>query len=269
MTETTIVDATHSSERADRWSVASIPPWMLGVIGFIALIGLWELVSETILHSSAELPAPSVIVRSMHHDGWNFYRVNVGTTVWEAAKGFFWGNILALALAMLMLLMPALERPLLNLGVVSYCLPIVAVGPVFAIVFKGETPKVALAGLSVFFTTLIGAVLGLRSADRTSLDVIHAYGGTSWSSLRKVRLWAALPSILSALQIAAPAAILGAIIGEYLGGSQGLGVAMISAETSLNMPRTWGLALAGAAVSGAGYGIVALVRRLALPWSRG
>jgi ABC-type nitrate/sulfonate/bicarbonate transport system permease component len=269
MNDAAIADDKQSHGIDGRSLLPSFPPWVLGVIGFVALIGIWQLLGMTVFGNSAELPAPSVIVRSMHHDGWTFYRENVMTTVWEAAKGYFWGNVLAIALALLMLLTPALERPLLNLGVVSYCLPIVAVGPVFAIVFKGETPKVALAGLSVFFTTLIGTVVGLRSSDRTSLDVIHAYGGSSWSSLWKIRLPSALPSMLSALQIAAPASILGAIIGEYLGGTQGIGVAMISAETSLDMPRTWGLALAGAAVSGLGFGLVALVRRAVVPWSRG
>jgi ABC-type nitrate/sulfonate/bicarbonate transport system permease component len=268
MTDTSAVDLQQSTQRRAWVRVPSISPWLLGIAGFILLVGVWEIVGETIFHNAAEFPAPSVIASSMHHDGWTFYRQNVSTTVWEAARGYFWGNLLAIVLAMLMLLTPVLEKPLLNLGVVSYCLPIVAVGPVFAIVFKGETPKVALAGMSVFFTTLIGTVVGLRSADKTSLDVIHAYGGNTWSCLWKVRLRSALPSTLSALQIAAPASILGAIIGEYLGGTQGIGVAMISAETSLNMARTWGLALAGAAVSGVGFGLVAGLRRLVVPWSR-
>jgi ABC-type nitrate/sulfonate/bicarbonate transport system permease component len=241
---------------------------LIGFGSLVAILIVWQILGETAFRHSVELPAPWAIIQSMRRDGWSFYWPNIETTVSEAARGFAWGNLLAIALALLFLLTPVLERPLLQLGVASYCLPIVAIGPVFAVVFKGETPKVALAGMAVFFTTLVGTVLGLRSADRTSIDLLHVYGGGTWSTLCKVRLWAALPSLFTALRIAAPAAILGAIIGEYLGGDRGLGVAMISAETSLNMARTWGLAFAAAAVAGLGFGVIAVVHRLVTPWSR-
>ena len=65
----------------------------------------------------------------------------------------------------------------MRLGVASYCLPIIAIAPILQIMFNGQTPKIILAALSVFFTTLVGTLVGLRSADKTTLDVIHAYGG--------------------------------------------------------------------------------------------
>ena len=64
--------------------------------------------------------------------------------------------------------------------------------------------------MSVFFTTVVGCLLGLRAAPRTSLDLVRAYGGSAWTMLRKVQLIAALPSLFAALKIAAPAAFLGA-----------------------------------------------------------
>jgi ABC-type nitrate/sulfonate/bicarbonate transport system permease component len=168
---------------------------------------------------------------------------------------------------MLILIGPVFERPLLQLGVASYCLPIVAVGPIMVLVFKGETPKVILAAMAVFFTTLIGTLLGLRSADATSLDVVKAYGGGAGKQLTKVRLRASLPSVFAALRIAAPAAVLGAIIGEYLGSDKGLGVAMINSEQALEVARTWGIALVATAVAGLGYALTALIGRLLTPWA--
>ncbi len=70
----------------------------------------------------------------------------------------------------------------------------------------------------------------------------------------KVRIRAALPSLFAALRIAAPAAILGAIIGEYLGGESGLGVAMIASQTSYEVSRTWGLAIVAGLLAGIAYG---------------
>jgi ABC-type nitrate/sulfonate/bicarbonate transport system permease component len=120
----------------------------------------------------------------------------------------------------------------------------------------------------VFFPTLVGVCVGLRSADRNSLDLIRAYGGSSWLQLTRVRLRAALPSTFAALQIAAPSAILGAIIGEYLGAANtGLGVMMIDAEGALDIARTWGIALVCTAVAGILYGLIGLIGRLVAPWA--
>jgi ABC-type nitrate/sulfonate/bicarbonate transport system permease component len=156
-----------------------------------------------------------------------------------------------------------------QLAVASYCLPLVAIGPILSLLLSGNAPVITLAALSVFFTTLIGCLLGLRSADRVSLDVVRAYGGGRWHELAKVRVVAALPATFAALKISAPAALLGAIIGEYLGHiDTGLGVAMTVSEASVDVPRTWGIALVSGLVAGVGYGLTALLARLLFPWAR-
>ena len=101
----------------------------------------------------------------------------------------------------------------MRLAIAVYCMPLLAIGPILQIVLSGEGPKITLAALSVFFTTLIATMLGLRSADPASLELVHVFGGGTWDSLRKVRVRAALPALLAGLRIAAPAALLGAIIG--------------------------------------------------------
>lgn len=242
--------------------------WLIGAAGFVALIALWQLVTATALSGNVEWPTPLSIVSLIGSDGWHFYWPNVQTTTWEAIKGFFWGNLIAIALALLILLVPVIEKPLLQLSMISYCLPIVAIGPVLAVTFSGEQPKAILAGMAVFFTTLIGMLVGLRSADSTSLDMIRAFGGGRYHMLVKVRFKASLPSLFGALRIAAPAAVLGAIIGEYIGGDSGLGVAMINSEQSLDIARTWGIAIVATALAGFGYAVVAAVGFIVTPWTR-
>ncbi|HSS09136.1 MAG TPA: ABC transporter permease subunit [Acidimicrobiales bacterium] len=244
-----------------------VPGWVGSVVGIAALIGLWWLLAVTVLSGGKAVPTPAAVVRQIVKDGWHFYGPNLRATVGVAAKGWLWGNLLAVALAMLILIGQVFEGPLLQLGVVSYCLPIVAIGPILVLAFRGDTPRVVLAALAVFYTTLIGMLIGLRSADVTSLDVVRAYGGGRGKQLTKVRLRSSLPSLFAALRIAAPAAVLGAIIGEYLGADRGLGVAMINSEQALEVARTWGIALVAAAVAGLGYGITALVGRLLTPWA--
>src|SRR4029077_16060817 len=160
-------------------------------------------------------------------------------------------------LAFICLLVPPFERPLLRVGIASYCLSVIAIGPVLQILFNGENPKIILAALSVFFTTLVGTLVGLRSADSISLDLIHVYGGENYHKLLKVRLRAALPSLFVALRIAAPAALLGAIIGEYVGGESGLGIAMIASQSGLRVATTWGIALAATLIASVAYGATA------------
>jgi ABC-type nitrate/sulfonate/bicarbonate transport system permease component len=244
----------------------AMPAWVGGLIGIVALIVLWQLFGMTGWAKSHFIPPPTHILSKMRDDGWSLYWPNVRTTMHEALVGYVYGNVLAIALAFLFLLLPFLERPLMRIGVASYCLPIIAIGPILLITFNGQTPKIILAALSVFFTTLVGMLLGLRSANKTALDLVRAYGGGAWKQVTKVRLRSALPSLFAALRIAAPAAILGAIIGEYLGGDNGLGVAMIHSEQAFEIERTWGLALVATLLAGVTYGITALVGRALTPW---
>jgi ABC-type nitrate/sulfonate/bicarbonate transport system permease component len=256
--------STASATRSGRVGTAA---WLPGALGLAAVLVAWELAGRTVFADSRAVPPPTAIVAQLVKDGLAFYWPNIVTTLREAATGWLYGNVIAIALAVAFVQIPIVERALLQLALASYCLPVIAIGPVLAVLFSGDTPKVILAALSVTFTTLVGTLVGLRSADRTSLDLVRAYGGGSWMQLWKVRLRASLPSMFAGLRIAAPAAMLGAIIGEYLGAESGLGVAMINSQQSLAVERTWGIALVATALSGAAYGLTALVGRLLTPWA--
>ncbi|MGV9679598.1 ABC transporter permease [Nocardia sp. NPDC003482] len=240
---------------------------LVGALGILALIVLWWALAELRV-AGGTVPGPWTVVHTMYTDGWALYGPNFRITAWGALKGFVWGNGLAIALALLVMLVPPIESLATQLAILSYCTPLLALGPIILVVFGGRTPTVFLAAMYCFFTTMVGTVAGLRSADRTSLDLVRAYGGGRWQRLWRVQVVAAVPNTLAALKIAAPSAVLGAIIGEYLGGvDSGIGVALTAAQTSYNVPRTWGMALAAAALAGLGYAVVALVARLVAPWT--
>jgi ABC-type nitrate/sulfonate/bicarbonate transport system permease component len=242
------------------------PAWVGGLLGVVGLIAVWWLLAVTVLDNGGVVPTPWEVVRALvddHRLMWTSAKATVGI----ALKGWLIGNGLAIGLAVVFFGVPVVERVLLQIGVASYCLPIIAIGPILTTVFDGSTPQIALAGISVFFTTMVGTLLGLRAADPASLDVVWASGGGPLRQMRYVRLRAALPSTFAALQIAAPAAVLGAIIGEYLGADRGLGVAMVHAQQALEVPRTWALAVVASAVAGLGYALTALVARLVTPWA--
>ncbi|GAA2514366.1 ABC transporter permease [Winogradskya consettensis] len=252
--------------------------------GAAGVLAIWWLLADTVLKNvgaasaggGGSIPSPGRVVSTAVHDGFSFYGPNVSLTLREALIGYVGGNLIAIVLAALVMVVRQLEGLVSQLAVISYCIPVVAIGPILRIIIdppqSGEVAGTAvfLAGLLVFFTTVVGSLLGLKAADKATLELVAAYGGSRWQQLTKVRLIAAIPSLLTALKVAAPSAFLGAVLGEYLGGVDvGVGPALINAQQTLQIPRTWGLALVAGIVSLAGYLIVALIGRFAAPWATG
>jgi len=250
-----------------QWSKAFVARSWGGVVGIVGLLALWEILAVTWLTRIHLAPTVSSVVATLfHHPNLELWS-NMVVTMKEAGLGWLIGNGIAIVAAVLFVQIPVLEAALLRIALASYCMPVIAIGPILDIVFSGIAPRATLAALAVVFTTLIGTLVGLRSADPIALDVVRAYGGGSWAQLRRVRLRAALPATFASLAIAGPAAVLGAIIGEYLGGDSGLGVAMVNSEQGLEVSLTWALAIVIAAIAGASYLVVALVGRQLTPWA--
>jgi ABC-type nitrate/sulfonate/bicarbonate transport system permease component len=243
-----------------------VPQSLISGSAAVAILGLWEVLGLAKI-ASGNVPAPTQIISKIFSDGWSFYWPNMAQTLKEAGQGWLWGNGVAITLALLCVLIPFAERIVMRIAIAAYALPIIAIGPILHIISPiGDMPMVALSALTCFFTTLIGAAVGLRSVDQSSMDLIRAYGGGSWAQLVKVRLRAARPSLFAGLRIAAPTALLGAIIGEYLGADNGMGVAMIASQQAHEVARTWGIAAVATVLAGIGYAVTAYIGRLLTPW---
>jgi ABC-type nitrate/sulfonate/bicarbonate transport system permease component len=262
--------------------VRRAPRGTAAVVGIVALIAAWWLFSVTAFVPAegttfTPVPDPWTVFATIVSDGPAAYWPVFQVTISEALIGFAWGNAIALLLASLVLLVPKAETVVTQIAVVSYCLPVVAVGGIAIVVLggakrAGDTSPTAifLAALAVFFTTVVGALVGFKAADRAALDVVRVYGGSRFTQLRKVRLIAAAPAILNALQIAVPTAFLGAILGEYMGAiDRGVGITLIKLQGDLDSPRVWAVFLLTAAVALVGYAIVGLVSRVVTPWVSG
>lgn len=254
--------------RGDR---GGIPGWLGGTIGTVLLVVVWEILAVTVFHKiGSGVPKPNDVATTLWHDlGSGLYGRNVTQTLKEAATGYVGAVVLAIVLAVAFVQVPIVEKALLRIAIASYCIPIIAIGPILVFALPGDRPKAVLAGLLVFFPTLVGVVLGLRSADSAALDMIRASGGGQWAQLVKVRLRAALPSTFAALQVAAPSAILGAIIGDLLGGTSGngLGILLVDSEQSLDIARTWGIALVCTGLAGIAFAVTGFIGRALTPWA--
>jgi ABC-type nitrate/sulfonate/bicarbonate transport system permease component len=245
-----------------------LPAWAQGTLGGLLLLVLWQAVIAAGFSGNGTIPSRTEIVRQFFVDGPWFYVGNALHTLRAAVQGWLWGNFLAVALATLVMAVPFLAKPVLQLGIVSFCLPIVAIGPVLAIVFSADTPQIALAAMAVFFTTLVGTIMGLNSVDPILLDVVHAFGGKTLDKIFKLRIRAALPSLFAALRVTAPSAVLGAIVGEFLGAENGLGVILVNSQQALDYSRTWAITIFATLVAGLAFAAIGIVARLLTPWAR-
>jgi len=262
---------------------ARMPAWLAGIVGGISLVLLWWLMS-VIAFRPAEgttftpVPTPWAVFEWLFVDGniagaWSVFQ----PTITAAAIGYVWGNGIALMLAAFVLVFPKTETVITQIAVVSYCLPIVAIGGISVVVLGGakspgdpSATAIFLAALVCVFTTVVGSILGFKSADKSSLDVVRVFGGNSWTQLRKVRLIAALPAILNALQIAVPTAFLGAVLGEYLGAiTAGVGPTLIRLQGQLDAAGVWSVFLLCAVFALVAYGLVGLLVRFVTPWVSG
>ena len=197
--------------------------------------------------------------------------VNAGIfTFREAFGGFVFGAVLGLALAIVFVHSPVLERALVPYVVASQTVPIIAIAPVVVIWLRGGWLAVAvISAYLTFFPVTIAGLRGLRSPDPRALELMRSYASSSRDVLLKVRLPAAAPYLFAAFKVAATASVVGAIIGELPSGIRdGLGGAILNFNQFYvsGPPKLWAAIIVAAVV---GIGFFALVRAAEVVFLRG
>ncbi len=182
------------------------------------------------------VPGPLTVLRRLFEDV-GFFAGHGATTLMEAGAGFFLGSLVAVAAATLMAHSRMLERILLPLGVVVKVTPIVAIAPLFVIWFGfGSTPKILIAAIITFFPVMVNANVGLRAVDPGALDLFRSLHASRVEILLKLRAPSSLPYLFAAFRIAVPLSVIGAVVGEWFTGDQGLGSVIIVAHNNLDTP---------------------------------
>ena len=233
--------------------------------GFVLIVLLWELLTRTFLSEFYILAPPTAIIARIAEQSGLYGRALV-ITLREAILGFVFGNLAAIVLAAFVTILPRTERVVQALALIVFCLPLVATGPILRVLYgPGEGPQVTLAALGVYYTTFVPLVVGLRSVPAGWLDFIASYGCGRVQAFLVVRARASVPYLVAGLQIAAPAAFLGAMVGEFTGADQGMGVLSIQTMRSLDVAGTWALAMIATAVAVAGYLLVGALGRWLAP----
>lgn len=227
--------------------------------GWLILLAGWEVAGRLDLVAGGALPAPGEIAVRFWQDRAD-YPAHVAATVQAATLGFLAGSAVAIAAAVAFVRWPTSERVARGVNVALFALPPIAIAPVLVIALQGMTPRIVLAALSVYFPVMTAAVLGLSQIDPRLPDVIRAWGGGAGTVMRLVRLRSCLPTLLAGLRVAAPAAVLGAILAEFGGGGRwGLGVYLLGSLGRADPARLWGIGLTATAVAGTAYALFAII----------
>lgn len=187
------------------------------------------------------------------------------TTLWDALLGFVVGGCASVAVAVAFVLWKPLERSLLPIAMVLRSVPIVAMVPLLALAFgRGTLGTIVIVGIVVFFPTLVLVTNGLRSVTKEAIEVMAAYDASDTTTLRKVRLPGALPSVFAAARVAAPGAILGALLCEWFLTGKGLGYLLLSAGTQTKYNLVWAATVLLTVVSILLYTLVTTIERVVL-----
>lgn len=243
----------------------TVRPIVAPVAAVVGFFGVWCLVALA-FSSTAIVPYPWTLVSQIVAD-WNLIAINTASTMRVAASGLVAAVAVMVPLACLCLVLPVSEPIIMRVALVIHVIPFVAIAPILLVSLPTDMSRTVIAALQVYFPLLVGLLLGLRSADAASLDVVTASGGRNLARLRHVRAASAVPQLVAGLQIAVPAAVLGAVISEFFGADRGLGAIIVTAQQSFLIDRTWAIAIFIGALAAVGYGIVTLLARVLVPWA--
>lgn len=232
-----------------------LPGWLTGAL----LLALWETVGRLGLVASGALPAPSAILARLWIDRAD-YPAHVWATLQSSTLGFLAGNAIAIAAGAAFVLWPRLSRLARGLNIAIFALPPIAIAPILALTLEGIAPRVVLAALGVYFVTMSATVVGLTQVDTRAADLVRAYGGGRWAVLRLVQARGAVPAILAGFRVAAPNAVLGAILAEFGGGGRwGLGAYLLGSLGRGDPARLWGIGLVATLIAGLSYALFAAI----------
>ncbi len=236
------------------------------VVTLLGLLAVWQLVVTFSGVPPFILPGPLAVLETLMAR-WPLILGHAWITATEILLGFALGASLGAASGLLLASFVTARRWLLPVFVVSQALPVFALAPLLVLwLGYGMTSKVAMAVLIIYFPVTVAFYDGLRRADPEMLDLVRLLGASRFDTIRLIRLPAALPSLASGLRVAASVAPIGAIVGEWVGSSGGLGYLMLHANARMQVDLMFAALVVLAAMALTLYlSVDRLGRRLA-PW---
>jgi NitT/TauT family transport system permease protein len=249
-----------------KWTLHYLPA--MGV--FAAFIALWQLSVTFLDIREYLLPAPGAVLRAMGTGSDIPWSSHLWVTTVEVLGAFVLAAVSGVVLGMAIAWSAAISRALMPFLVFVNTLPKVAIAPLFLMwLGYGIWPNMLIGALIGFFPVVVNTAVGLTQIDDDLLDLGRVFNAPKWKVFLKIRVPNAYPYILSALKVTASAAVIGAVVGEFVASQRGLGYVIITTQSSMNTPAAFA-ALVWISILGLLlFGLVAGLSRLLAPWAGG
>ena len=243
--------------------------WVPALVVLVAVLGIWEGSIDALHVQQFLLPKPTEIAKALWNErstlwpaGWYTFK--------EALGGFFAGSGLGILFALLVARFRAVGTALMPIAIAANAVPIIAFAPIFDVWFNPLSPhsKMAIAAVLCFFPVMVNTLRGLTSVRPQQIELMRAYASGELDVFRRVRVPTALPYLFTALKVASVLAMIGAIVGEYFGGSlSALGVIINNDAELFDFVTAWAGIVVASLLGISLYLAVVAAERLVVRWS--
>jgi NitT/TauT family transport system permease protein len=249
-----------------KWTLHYLPAMAV----FAAFIALWQLSVSFLDIREYLLPAPATVLRAMGTGSDIPWSSHIWVTTVEVLGAFVLAAVSGVVLGMAIAWSATMARAIMPFLVFVNTLPKVAIAPLFLMwLGYGIWPNMLIGALIGFFPVVVNTAVGLTQIDDDMLDLGRVFNAPKWKVFLKIRVPNAYPYILSALKVTASAAVIGAVVGEFVASQRGLGYVIITTQSSMNTPAAFA-ALVWISILGLLlFGLVAGLSRLLAPWAGG
>ena len=240
----------------------------ISIVSAAAFLLFWELAVRLLQIPALVLPAPSAIAAEGYLR-FGLYFGHSWVTLYETVLGFLLAAVIGVILSVGIIYSRVLKSAIFPLVVALQIVPKVAVAPLLLIwAGYGASSKILLAMLVAFFPIVVNMVTGLAAVEEELLELCRILQANRWKEFFKVRLPNALPYLFSSLKVASTLAVIGAVIGEFVGGDAGLGYLIIISNTEMRTSMAFVSIFSLSAIGLVLYGLIALAEKLCMPWEQ-
>ena len=236
------------------------------VMAIISLIFLWHYLSVNNVVPSYMLPKPMDVFNVLIEEKDILFE-HALITLQEAFWGLGIGIVLGFVIATIMDEWDFLYKAIYPIMVITQTIPTIAIAPLLVLWMGfGMEPKITLVVLTTFFPIAVGLLDGYKSVDKDEVNLLRSMGAGKFKIFKYVKLPNALPHFFSGLKISASYAIVGAVISEWLGGFEGLGVYMTRVKKAYAFDRMFAVIIVIVAISLLLMKLVNILRKMVMPW---
>jgi len=239
---------------------------LLPALGIVGLIALWWALVAIFQVKPFIAPSPWAVLQTLYVKR-DVLLANLLPTAGEALGGFLLGNLVAIAVATLFVHNRRLQEIFFPVVVMFNSIPVVAKAPILVLLMgNGVEPKIAIAALVCFFPTLVNSVRGLEAVNPQAMELMRVLSASKREIFFKLRVFSALPYLFSALRIAASMSVIGAVVGEWIGATQGIGAMIIQATYNFDSALLYAAIVMSAALSGTAFMVIVAFERAIIRW---